>query len=374
MCERITVVDASQHMIFMGSHKYPKENEYDSFVSSNGGVCNAYTEGEYTVYHFDVNHSALPHALDLFAHCIFSPLLRQEAVDREIKAIQNEFKLAVLDDDSRLQQVLSHQVRADHVLHKFSWGNEASLRQTPESRGVDAYAKLVEFYNQFYKGQASSMTLCVVSGRSLDEMEALTRSTFAEANFTAASPSASTPVSAPAPNTSSRLASIADWPAPETLAVPTSACAQLTRIVAIKNTHRLVLTWQIPSVLTEYRTKPAQYIGHILGHECPGSLLARLKSKQWASKLVAGIGGSNFEDNSYQALFTVDVELTDVGLVHWIDVVALVNATLERLRRYKEGEQAGLPTWIFEEMQQLAQLTFGTRRSVCIAHRPARRP
>ena len=43
-----------EHMVFMGSAKYPSENQYDSYISSHGGACNAFTEGEYTVYQFDV--------------------------------------------------------------------------------------------------------------------------------------------------------------------------------------------------------------------------------------------------------------------------------------------------------------------------------
>lgn len=41
-------------MLFMGSSKYPDENEYDSFISKSGGGSNAFTECEYTLYHFDV--------------------------------------------------------------------------------------------------------------------------------------------------------------------------------------------------------------------------------------------------------------------------------------------------------------------------------
>lgn len=43
-----------EHMLFMGSTKYPDENEYDSFLSQSGGSSNAFTECEFTLYHFDV--------------------------------------------------------------------------------------------------------------------------------------------------------------------------------------------------------------------------------------------------------------------------------------------------------------------------------
>jgi hypothetical protein len=56
------------------------------------------TEGEYTTYEFDVIASHLPTALDIFAHCLISPLLAPGAAEREIHSIQSEFDLAKLSD------------------------------------------------------------------------------------------------------------------------------------------------------------------------------------------------------------------------------------------------------------------------------------
>ena len=39
-----------EHMLFMGSEKYPTENAYDDHLSRNGGFSNAFTEAECTVY------------------------------------------------------------------------------------------------------------------------------------------------------------------------------------------------------------------------------------------------------------------------------------------------------------------------------------
>ena len=39
-----------EHMIFMGSEKYPDENEFNKLLTSNGGYSNAYTENEFTNY------------------------------------------------------------------------------------------------------------------------------------------------------------------------------------------------------------------------------------------------------------------------------------------------------------------------------------
>ncbi len=42
-----------EHMVFMGSEKYPDENSFDTFVQKSGGSDNASTDCETTVFYFD---------------------------------------------------------------------------------------------------------------------------------------------------------------------------------------------------------------------------------------------------------------------------------------------------------------------------------
>lgn len=51
-------------MIFMGSKKFPKENEFDQFVSTNGGSDNAMTEVEYTMFYFEIVEEHLEGAIE----------------------------------------------------------------------------------------------------------------------------------------------------------------------------------------------------------------------------------------------------------------------------------------------------------------------
>ena len=44
-----------EHMLFMGTKKYPKENYYQDFLNKNGGSYNAYTSEEFTNYFFDIS-------------------------------------------------------------------------------------------------------------------------------------------------------------------------------------------------------------------------------------------------------------------------------------------------------------------------------
>jgi len=54
-----------EHMIFMGSQKYPGENDFNDHIAAHGGYCNAYTEFEYTNYQFKVSYEGLQKGLEL---------------------------------------------------------------------------------------------------------------------------------------------------------------------------------------------------------------------------------------------------------------------------------------------------------------------
>ena len=90
-----------EHMIFMGSEKYTDEGAYSSHISAHGGFCNAYTDFEWTNYQFKVNYSGLQLALDMTANNFTSPLLKEEAMDREINAVESEFRMCFPDDNVR---------------------------------------------------------------------------------------------------------------------------------------------------------------------------------------------------------------------------------------------------------------------------------
>ena len=56
-----------EHMLFMGSEKYPSTNDYAEYIKNNGGSSNAYTGMTMTNYHFDVSNDGFEGALDRFA-------------------------------------------------------------------------------------------------------------------------------------------------------------------------------------------------------------------------------------------------------------------------------------------------------------------
>lgn len=61
-----------EHMLFMGTKKYPVENDYDKFLAQHGGCSNAYTTEFYTNFFFEVAPDYLAASLDRFELIMFN--------------------------------------------------------------------------------------------------------------------------------------------------------------------------------------------------------------------------------------------------------------------------------------------------------------
>ncbi len=106
----------------MGSEKYPRENDFDDYVSQRDGSSNACTDGEYTMFYFDIQRRHFKPSLDKFANFFVAPLLSETCVDRELEAVHSEFELAKANDSWRLDQVIASQAKESSPYRTFGCG------------------------------------------------------------------------------------------------------------------------------------------------------------------------------------------------------------------------------------------------------------
>jgi len=112
-----------EHMVFMGSEKFPRENEFDAFLNKHGGETNASTDSEATTFYFDCQYQYLFRALERFAQFFISPLIKRNALSRELEALDSEFQSVLQSDSCRRQQLFSQCARPHHPATQFLWGN-----------------------------------------------------------------------------------------------------------------------------------------------------------------------------------------------------------------------------------------------------------
>ena len=94
-----------EHMLFLGTEKYPDIEEYNRYLSKFQGYSNAYTASKSTNYYFEVNHEGFEGSLDRFAQFFISPLFNEEFVERELNAVHSEHQKNLENDAWRVMQV-----------------------------------------------------------------------------------------------------------------------------------------------------------------------------------------------------------------------------------------------------------------------------
>ncbi len=312
-----------EHMLFLGTDKYPNAAEYEEFITEHGGNRNAYTSLENTNYFFDINPPHLHAALDRFAQFFIAPRFDAQYVEREKNAVEAEYQMGLKSDPRRDLDVFQELMNPEHPFSQFTVGDLESLADRPGSSIRD---ELLNFYVQHYS--ANMMRLVVLGSESLDELQAIVEPLFSEV-----------------PNHNVQ---------PSVIDAPLFAEQSLPLRVDVKplaTARELDVSFPIPEYRTDYRTKVVAYVGSLVGHEGEGSLLSQLKAEGLAEGLSAGTGLSWRGGE----VFSVNIALTEKGVAQVQRVQQLLFAYLDMLRT------AGPLRWYYEEQAMIADLGFRFR-------------
>ncbi|CDJ26859.1 insulysin, putative [Eimeria mitis] len=139
-----------EHMLFLGTSKYPEPESYDSFLTQNGGANNAYTDEEKTVFFNKVTDSAFEEALDRFAEFFKSPLFNRKYEEKEVNAIDAEHQKNIPNDDERAWYTIRSLAKGP--MSRFATGNSETLSANPKAKGIDLVDRLRDFHSMYYCG------------------------------------------------------------------------------------------------------------------------------------------------------------------------------------------------------------------------------
>lgn len=136
-----------EHMVLMGSKRYPEPENLSEFLKKHGGSHNASTASYRTAFYLEVENDALEPAVDRMADAIAEPLLDPGNADRERNAVNAELTMARSRDGMRMAQVGAETLNPAHPSARFSGGNLDTLKDKPDSKLHD---ELTGFYKRYY--------------------------------------------------------------------------------------------------------------------------------------------------------------------------------------------------------------------------------
>ena len=307
-----------EHLLTMGNKKYPVENEYYEYITKNGGLLNAATLLDKTIYYFNVSNEGFEGALDRFAHFFISPTFNEGSVEREIKAVDNEFSNNLNKDSRRLTQIKLSEINKDSPFNHFGTGNLKTL-SIPNIRD-----RLLEYYKKYYTSEI--MNLCIYNNKSLDEQLKLVESLF------------------------TLVPKIDNFVMPrydEVKPYDENNLKYFYKIVPVKEINELQLEWYLP-FCDDYHTRPLSFISVAIGHEGPYTLTSSLNKDNLCSDLLAG---STKNCKTYMT-FYVSISLTKKGFENYKEVI------LRTLKYIKVIQSKGINKRFYDENKQIYQMLF----------------
>lgn len=309
-----------EHMLFLGTKKYPTPDEYQKFISDHGGSHNAFTSLEHTNYFFDVQSDFLEEALDRFSQQFTAPLFNADYVEREVNAVHSEYTSKLKDDGRRFFSAIKTSLSKSHPYSKFSVGNLDTLKDTPEKTLRNA---LLDFYDNNYS--ANKMRLVVLGKEPLHTLNKWVANKFSDI-----------------PNKNLETTRI------EQAFFDSGMLPAQLNVQTIMDKRSLTIAFPVPSDSPYKDSQPLNYIANLIGHEGKGSLLSKLKSMDLVDSLSAG---SEF-DTEKQTMLLINMSLTQKGLDNY---KLILNTLFDYLALLKKE---GIQKLYFDEQAQLLNIAF----------------
>ena len=295
-----------EHMLFLGTERYPDTKGYSDFMTKNGGVNNAYTWLDITNYMFKINNDAFDEALDRFADFFKAPKLYPEYADKEKNAVNAEWSMR-REMDFFGQFKLARKMMGDHPANRFLIGN---LETLGDKEGSQLHKETVDFYNKYYS--SNIMKVALISNLPIEQMEQKAKTYFADIKNKHIEK----------PTVTAEL----DFD---------KAGGKKVYYSPNEDVKQLQLEFTINNNSSDFAVKPNRYVSYLLSNEMPGSPAQLLRDKGWVSQLTASPSPSQY--GNYGAL-TISLELTDEGMKNRETIVATIMQYIELIK--KEGVDA----------------------------------
>ncbi|WP_221031186.1 insulinase family protein [Actomonas aquatica] len=304
----------TEHMLFLGTEKFPDEGEYGTFVKNNGGYTNAYTSSDHTNYQFEVRHEALDDTLDRFAQFFIAPLFTPTFTEREVNAVHNEVMRHVQNDGRRIYNVMRELYAPDSPESRFTAGNKDTLAHA-DSATVRA------FFNAYYS--ADRMALAITGAAPLTELEAMARRHFSAIPNRELGPLHHTATYQP------RLAAF-----------------RLAQVEPVREVRALQLQFPLTATRTNFGAKNDALIARLFSHSSAGGLEHALKE----AGLALNAGGGIWDRTADYSSLSLSVSLTPEGAADLPRVLDLIFGYIDFL------QHSEFPTTLWEETARIAAL------------------
>ncbi len=307
-----------EHMLFLGSDRYPAEDDFATYIQGHGGRFNATTEIDQTRFFLEIPPARLGGALDRLAQFLIAPRLDAAAIERERRVIDAEYHARREDEEQVSLGVIKQVLDPLHPASRFFAGNRDTLAGDPAA----LHRALAAFHQRYYG--AANLRLALVADLPIDTLEWLVRDSFTAVPVR---PACATPT----------------WPP-----LLSPAKLPLRLVLERREGHELRLCFPVPAPAKGATSAAWEILSRLLTFRGAGGVYMWLRERGW----LRDIDASMLLDIAPQGLFQIRLALTPVGMRHWTDAAAALFAYLRRI------ETEGIAEWRYREQRLMERRRF----------------
>lgn len=287
-----------EHMLFIGSEKYPEPSHYSNFVTQKGGELNAWTNFVSTNFHHSIDSQFLVESLDILCQHLIKPLFDTKYVDKEMNAVNSEFT-SNDSDSQRSFQLLQFISNKQSLFNRNICGNLKTLLKD----GI--YEALKQFHEKYYS--ANIISVVIYHNKPYQEyaheiVEILEQ----------------------IPNKELQLPSFKSTVDP----FDAEHTGKLVHMKSMKKEKILQLTWIFEEQRSKYKSRPLNAICNVLGHEGSGTLQELLSKLNLIYDLSSGI----YQVEDYFCQLDIEMTLTELGFQQIGRILSYLGAYLAMMR------------------------------------------
>ena len=290
-----------EHMLFLGTKKYPEPNSFQTFVQENGGYSNAYTATDHTNYFFQIGEDALQEALDRYSDYFKSPTFDKDYSDKERNAVDSEWSMGKSNDGRIMNRLRGLTANPEHPAQRMSVGNLTTLVDQGDQT---LYSEMRAFYQKYYS--SNNMKLVIFGKQDTATLAALATEYFSDID-------------------NKKIAK----PEITTRGLTEQQLGEHIYYRPQKPMRQLVMEFSINDNSVLWPVKPNRYIANLISSEEPGTAAQVLRDKGWVDNFTASDSADYYGNDG---IFTINIGLTEEGLAYQDEVIATVFKYLDLIR------------------------------------------
>ena len=150
-----------EHLLFMGSKKFPEQNTYHSYIQTCGGIDNAFTGDNITCYYLELETEFMEKGIEMLSWFFREPLLDMEHINSEREIINSEHQKNILSDTWIMDDIFKNFLEKSKYSN-FGTGNTESLKDITKE-------DIMNFYNMYYT--TDNIFVCIVDTKDINIMK-----------------------------------------------------------------------------------------------------------------------------------------------------------------------------------------------------------